>query len=863
MTVRMLCLFATAVVAVILVEPCRAQPNTERGRPDAATLWADYETARGFTFDSPWRDDHNARPWRESRERISLHSIVDAFPNSIHEARSRLLLAWYEHAGNRQRYHIISARNILLRLMEEAPQTPGLLQAVIDASRDYHRSYVGDGRSPFFPRALDYLNRRSKLSDSEATKAAFYYAYLYPWHHPPGTRRDRTTTRPLWEKQKALMQQLAAEHSNDIWGQCAAVHLLRGRSQDSKIEFLKFGDQYPDSPAGALALEMAAGGGRGRLRMPQRLELLLRLARQHPEGIDQLFLAPTPWQRYASREITDTPAANLDEVETLYQELLAIRPNTGKYLLSKLSDARGLKREYGSDNTERVQYQSEFWDRVEELALPEVREQVLLNRAWYFGGYSRESPQVADKASWKLLNEYPHGRFAPAALDALARRASFRREFDLANQYWSLLLERFPDHPLAPIAALESVKAQYSLRTPEAWRRAMSNVLRRFPDCLMMRIVVPYLIAVSFEHEQRYADAVAAYQRALKHWPDVFYGPEQHIGDLTDVSPFGGWNVTSTRSAVEKRVREFPKHRHYKGKDFVRWELHSRRAYYYLGNGRIDALQSFLEDFPDSQHAPAAIFQLGQLFEKRENWDAARDVYSLAAGYGFDEAGYILIARLCNLRLHYDASFRAAKPIDLSTALGEARALLQGYENAVRNLPATHPQSELQALALSLYRKRVVPLVETKLTRDPNNAGKWILFDGCHQITVDRYDGGQETLKLSPDFVQIDSVLMTNTGRHLSEIFDIKEDRPRVVQNRFVRDVLQQIIVIDQHGNLPGHGTESSWRPFYAYTRFTFLNAENTQVRASNRWVSDTGPYGEYLERTADKWAVADHGGWW
>ncbi|MHC4398042.1 MAG: hypothetical protein ACYTG0_00005, partial [Planctomycetota bacterium] len=403
--------------------------------PAASILWDEARQAAEFSFRSPRR---NSNAWARAYRRRPLQEIAKRFPGGIDEARARLELAWLGSSNwrgsNRARHHVVSAQRIVTRLIDEAPHTPGLLEAAYKASLD--ASGLADGSTSYYRVAREFLDSRWRAGGDDAPKAGFLLGEIILSSH---------LTKLHFQQRVERVEQLARvaeRYPESYWGLLGRVETFPRCASKSDLEpYLKFADAHRGHPAAGVALARASSiGGYGtgtrdvddaRERLELAMELQLRFAREHPTGVtlDDAYRA-----RWRYRQTDDSrfgspgwPSIQLrrrqhcsdpTRVEALCRQYFALRPfaSFGRAFRYTLAKAKGI---YG--DPEAIQkYCVQTWDRIEELASPEKRQEVLAARVHHdlYSGWGPGDLDEARKHAERLMKEYADGSEVPAILDA-------------------------------------------------------------------------------------------------------------------------------------------------------------------------------------------------------------------------------------------------------------------------------------------------------------------------------------------------------------------------------------------------------------------------------------------------------------
>lgn len=831
-------------------------PTREYSAARVEALWKEVEQARRFSFDAPER---KSGIWRASYEREALLKIVEECPGWIDEARARLRLARVGNGGesNRARHQVVLAQQILEGLMEHAPKTLGLMGAVAEAT---HRSHgFPDQSTPYYRRAHEFLDSVWRADGPDAAEAGFYLADL----ELPKSGQD---------KRVEQYEQVAEKYPESDWGIAARLRVIRLKQRDGEDfeqveELLEFADAHAGKPLGGEALMHAAyccgtrsvGRFRDRPeseRLEKAAELYLRFAEEYPDWPEQceeywVNENERGWQQREipsigwGGELTDD---QLSKLETFCQQYFALRPyGKQSVIYGVLSGAKGF-----SGDEARRRYSRVFWAEVEKLAAPALKDAALAAevRSHFYYSYSEETLAAASEALDRLIQKYPNGQHVPPVMDEVARNYIRHKRHEEAATLWRQLLREYPGHPLARVIALDLAYLEYQdavgeqdRETAEAnWREALGELLKQYPDDVVVSVVAHYHRAESFARGERYEQAKAEYQDALEGWPALAPGGGGNIClhpvDLADLDRFAAGKMT--------RLNQ-PK-RYVKDTDLY-GQLNPQTP-----ADKIRTYQEVVEKCPDSPRASDHLFRLGRLLVSEKRYDEARRAFEKHLAQFSDHPGVMFSIRVRLLRLDYLKLGNAAEPLTQKAAVKKLVAAVREYDRAMIRI---EPEDAVGRDVMSLMQTKWPELIAEQLKEagQPTQPRKWFLLDGRGDLSVELFDGQRPELVLSPTYKN--AFFLKGMAWHLSETLGM--DQPEY--SAFVKDVARQVFLFDDTGKLvkiPLH------RP-YCGVRFYDKQRHRVQAFVFDRHPDphdDIAPVPIYLQRSGGEWTSSDAKGW-
>lgn len=799
--------------------PARQAAQKKYSAQRAEALWEQVERARRFSFDSREREKESFI-WRRSYEREALLKIIEECPGDIDEARARLRLARLIRVeSNRARHHVVLAQGILTELMERAPDTPQLMPAVVRAT--HHAAGFPDRKTAYYQRARRFLEARWNAGGEDAAEAGYHLAELMV---------SRARTRQESE-QFQQHQQVAKKYPKSRWGQASRLRVIELRWVDTRAascleELIQFADTCPErSLAGEALFEAGAYWAEGTSdrrrdvpleRLQKARELYVRLSQQYPNW-------PQEWEEYQE-----------DEQTRFWADHFAPRfPVSGELSGSQVVE-------------------------VEKPAAPEVTEAVLAARVYYHldESWGQEALAAAEEDLGRLTREYPGGRRVPSALDAVALRSLRNKHRQRASQLWKQLLEKYADHPLARIVALDhaylehldSIGSQDDKHPETNWRATMGQIIDRYPDDVVLRVVGHSLRAQSFSHAGRYEEAVDELNKALPDWaavaPDVgagrVIGPHVITIDVVGNLAAGRMNLTPGQKYVKDS------------------ELYTERKPQTRAE-QILFRQEVLERCPDSPRAANYLFELCQLLAAEKRYDEARASFNKYIQQYPSHAAIVLAARVWLIKLDYLQLGQAAKPRSRAETVRQLQAMLEKYDKGIQRIK---PNDALGRKVMTVFGPEWPKLIAEQL-RDagyPKQPDKWFFLDGDGRIAVDLFDGEEREVFVLPTYRNALPIRgITYLIPYLSEALGLGEEGA----SRFVQEVVREVLLLDNAGNL----LELPLPLSYSY--ISFYNQERTRLRTHRAWPprppdpsDDIEPPPVLLERVGQRWVPSDGDGW-
>lgn len=718
-------------------------------------------------INSPWR---NAGEWHKMNvhtyfspynlwdwapERYRLAQVAEQLPDGIEGARAHLRLARIgPNYSLWARQHVLAARPILAELIARAPETPGLLKAVVDANRSYQQYHIDD-ETGFYRIAHDFIEQRWQGDAVDAAEAGYRLNQILA----VGTKyveieAEYRTRLDLLDKvinhypdsdwalqaefeQIGIHEKLDSWHSNDP-------------GDDSRLrEYVAFADEHAGHPLAARALLSAAqsygfgeygqaqhGGLANVPRLERAMELQVRYQREYPEGAPR---DPDVWhtQPEPSIQLWGEPDADADttRLEQLAHEYYALNPRGATTLITTFAPLKRQRTDPLPLTALPVFYR-QFWDRVEELAEPAMQPDVRLARAWFFTEgepystqeYRRKQLQESSAILEQVCKDFPQTDAAAVALDALALLAIRLEEPQQALAYWDKLAAQFPEHSLNRPAAVDRLFVEHPDRTGALWRLALRELQQRFPDDPLIALATRCLRAQSLQRDGAIAAARGDFEAAQDPWTAVF--PLDRIGIASQTISLGP--LHDVRAGLFQRIGLADDEPPTADLRFL-----SKQSMQ-TPEERLAVYAELLELFPDSPNFVLHSFSLAHAQLETGRLAEAQETFQHIADDERTDPDTRLMARAFSIRLDY----QLAESPSADDAAAQLRAALQEHARAAAIEEPRDPRGiDVASLYHHAYahRKYRRELSETLVSR--NAANLWYVVTGSDPIEVEFHDG--------------------------------------------------------------------------------------------------------------------------
>ena len=866
-------------IGLLLLPGCSEQvsPQGEAvriARPlEASALWDEVERAGNFSFQSPQRKSGR---WARAYRRHALLRIVEKFPGRIDEARARLELAWLGDdawlRSNRARHQVVVAQQILQRLINETPDTEGLVEAAYKATLNSQGR--PDGTTVYYRRAQEFLASRWSAGGSDAAKAA------YLWGKVRVCGNQHEVVRRQRELQAGLFRVVARQYPDDYWGiyaglRAAGVDANRHNNSPPFDAYMKLAVERPGHPLAGQSLARAAGGYAGgnyalarketvTTRLERAMELYVRLVREYPDGIELDRSCQTSYRydphRYGAWDdsrsgVGSVPnlrlhqgqrCLNVARTEELCLQYFAERPfaNFGRAFRT-LAEAKGIH----DDQDAYREYRTDCWNKVEELASPEKRQQVLAARVHFHLGSWKDAAHVEEALRHvdRLLDEYPDGPDVPAVLDTLALRHTQCKLPRSREEYWRELLDRFGQHPLARIVAFELMFAEVDRADHETSLIRLKAIRKRFPDDVVVGVVAWFLEGKNLEFQHRYDEALAAYDEALLGWPAL-----APYGEIRFQERRVGLDELNDPEAIKRRIADRIEPEDYRD---VRFRIQRDPQ---TAEEKVQVYREVLERFPDSPNHLRNLRYLGESLAQAKRYDQSREALRECIRQSSDQPRTTLSAQLWLLKLDYLHPVRDGKPMGKEKAIGRMHEILLEHQRAMQGVMPHDPiAQEIQ----EFYRRWLSSCIAWQLNqqRQPGQPDKWFVLmtstPSNHWYdppTVELFDGSMYPVVLLPTFKNALN-LAGGPRSHLERPLGLRNDD----ESQFVDEVVREVFLLDDSGNVLALDTPRMYGPLV-----TFYDESRTRARVDSMPEDDVVPPPAFLEKKNGKWVRNTGDGW-